>query len=369
VQHGKGWSILFGAVAGAAVLLFVVSPFVGWWLPRDVSWWGADVDFLFYLILGITGFFFILTEAILVYFMYTYAGLPPGAEQPVGHHYAEKKVFWTTFFKRIARPVTAVIHNQHRLELFWTAVPAAILLFIAFAQVSTWADIKYHARMPIPDQILEVRARQFEWRMRYPTEKTSAELLAGWKAGVPTEASRLWVKTWRWDDIHVVSEIHTWQRAHVRVELKTDDVIHSFYLPNLRLKQDALPGRTIPVWFQPAVKDPSVSVANTRRIEETTTEARPPDNEHHWMLPNDDKTDGRYHWVRWEDGYDPDKKLANQPGQVWDLACAELCGWGHYKMHGRLYVHENEQDYRDWLRAAEHETHRTRPEPTTPPAK
>src|SRR5690349_2591007 len=106
----------------AAVALFVVAPFVGpgpngWWLPHNVSTFGPKVDMLFYLILGITGFFFIVTESILVYFMYAYAGGPGGHEHPVGHHYAEKKVFWTTFFKRIARPVTAIIHDQHRLEL------------------------------------------------------------------------------------------------------------------------------------------------------------------------------------------------------------------------------------------------------------
>ena len=64
----------------------------------------------------------------------------------------------------------------------------------------------------------------------------------------------------------------------ILVQLKSEDVLHSFFLPNLRVKQDAVPGMKIPVWFR-AVKTGD-----------------------------------------------------------FDLVCAELCGWGHYKMKGRLTV-------------------------------
>src|SRR6516164_4613623 len=146
----------------AAVALFVVAPFAGWWLPRNVSSYGPKVDNLFYVILAITGFFFILTESLLVYFMFAYAGGPGTRSHVFGHHYAENKVFWTSMFKNLFRPITAVIHNQHRLEVTWTLVPAVILLFIAFVQVNTWEEIKYLSRMPKPDeqpQYMEVSAR------------------------------------------------------------------------------------------------------------------------------------------------------------------------------------------------------------------
>src|SRR5262249_42483586 len=110
------------------------------------------------------------------------------------------------------------------------------------------------------------------------------------------------------------------------VHLKTRDVIHSFYLPNLRLKQDALPGKTIPVWFE-------LTEYNTRY---------------------NDKAG------QWLDGYDPQTGTWDEKGtNVWDLACAELCGWGHYKMLGRLYVHENEADFMKWLEHAKKEQGRT----------
>jgi len=72
----KLWSVLFAVVNLAALGLFVVAPSYGWWLPRDVSTTGDGVDFLFFLILYTTGFFFVLTQAILVYFMWVYAGEP-----------------------------------------------------------------------------------------------------------------------------------------------------------------------------------------------------------------------------------------------------------------------------------------------------
>jgi cytochrome c oxidase subunit 2 len=384
------WSVLFGAVMLGAALLFVIAPLVPdrhWWLPKNVSSFGGQVDGLFYLILAITGFFFILTEALLVYFMYRYAGGPGTREQVFGHHYAEKKVFWTSFFKSIFRPVTAVLHNQHRVELAWTLVPAVILLFIALVQIEAWANIKYQSRMPLPEeqvkfklvapsfvalrgsgvpegvvsrlesmkdetfndeepflkraaqvlspddvqryrgrllevgdsqpQQVEVSARQFEWRIRYP----SASRMNDWQkkpAAQGYESATRFAADRQADDLHLVNELHVWKYKPVLVQLKTQDVIHSFYLPNLRLKQDALPGKTIPVWFM-------ATESNTVR-----------------------KGD------RWEDGLGRDPKTGEVKDRdfAWDLLCAELCGWGHYKMQGRLYVHPDKDDYLAWLAQA-----------------
>jgi cytochrome c oxidase subunit 2 len=349
---GKWWSVLFAVVMIASGGLFVVAPFVDrWWLPQSVSTHGADVDRLFYIILGITGFFFILTEALLVTFMWRFAH-QPGEFKPhaFGHHADVKKVFWTTFFKRIFRPVSAVLHNQHRVELAWTLVPAAILLYIAFAQVNTWAVAKYKSRMPqveelpadqVPQQV-EISARQFEWRMRYPSparwdtwrhpekhnELTPAQIL---------QDMRSFGRAPQPDDVHVVNELHVWtdsrlgrdaqaqQFPAVVMHLRTIDVIHSLNLPYMRVKQDALPGKVIPVWFRP-------TKYNT--IYHSKTE-------------------------RWVDGYNPDTNETGDRHQVWEIPCAELCGWGHYRMIGRVYVHEDEEHFLQWLRATAARTQST----------
>ena len=69
----KVWSILFGVVMAGCFVGFAISPLMGWWMPEGVSSHADDVDNLFYIILWITTFFFILTEALLVYFMWRYA--------------------------------------------------------------------------------------------------------------------------------------------------------------------------------------------------------------------------------------------------------------------------------------------------------
>ncbi len=296
----KFWAILFGAVIAAETLLFVVAGFVpglGWWLPQHFSSYGPDVDHLFYLILAFTGFFFLLTEGLLVYAMWKYVAQP-----------GQKSTY---------------THGSHKLEVMWTIVPALILLFIAFAQVQAWAHIKYISRMPVPNQVFEVTARQFEWRFRYPTAEQNAEILNGWKEGSETKAASDWQREPQADDIHLVNEVHTWKGARVRFYLKSRDVIHSFFLPNMRIKQDALPGKVIPVWFDSAG---ATAEANCHYDEATKT----------WVIP-------------------PDKVARSE------LACAELCGWGHYKMRGLIYVHEDEADYNKWLAHASAEERRTSP--------
>jgi cytochrome c oxidase subunit 2 len=268
----KWWGIFFGAVLLASFLLVAVAPLVGWGLPPNVASYGGDVDLLYYVILGFTTFFFVLTEVLLVWAMIRYAWKP--------NHKSD------------------YVEGNHRLELLWTIVPAGILLFIAFAQISAWEKIKYQAKMPNPDQILQITARQWDWTLRYPADVAHSDADA-----------RRWVEHPEIDDIYLADELHCWQDANVKMYLKTQDVLHSFFLPNLRLKQDALPGKTIPMWF--------------KAIDFNTTF---------------DETTG--------------KCVLTDKSKEWEIMCAELCGGGHYRMRGLLYVHKDKDDYLKWLEHA-----------------
>ena len=286
----KIWSILFGVVAFLGFALFVIAPIVGWWLPKDISTFGGEVDFLFYMILAITAFFYVLTEAILVYNMYRFEG-QAGRKAPF-------------------------VHGSHRLEVLWTAVPAVILVIIAVSQISAWERIKYQKNMPAPNgetQQMEVSARQWEWRIRYP----NVGRIEDWQK-TPDHAKDFGASPHQ-DDIHLVNQVHVYQGQKVLVHLKTRDVIHSFFLPNLRLKQDALPGKTIPVWFEVDNKQDNHNVEF------------------------DEKTG----------------KLKELEGRNWELACAEYCGTRHSMMRGRLYVHKDKAEYLKWLRHVEKEQRRT----------
>src|SRR5437764_12658089 len=109
------------------------------------------------------------------------------------------------------------------------------------------------------------------------------------------------------DDVFVVNEMHVWKGQAVVVHLSTRDVIHSLNLPNFRVKQDALPGKLIPVFFTP-------TKANCWHDKQAN---------------------------RWLDGRDPKSGEENKD-LIYDIPCAELCGWGHYRMIGRVYVHKDE---------------------------
>ena len=119
---------------------------------------------------------------------------------------------------------------------------------------------------PATDFEIKVTAKQFNWDVSYP----------GADGKLGTE-----------DDIKFDNDVHVPVNKIVRVHLASNDVIHSFFIPNMRFKQDAVPGRTILAWFE-----------------------------------------------------------ATKPGK-YELPCAELCGFGHSGMKGWLHVHSVE-DYKKW---------------------
>jgi heme/copper-type cytochrome/quinol oxidase subunit 2 len=363
IVGNKCWSVLFGVVMLACFVGFAISPFVGWWMPQGLSTHAADVDFLFYVILYITTFFFILTEALIVVFMWCYA-----SKGDMKHPVSEQ-----ADYPSYLKPLTNLLYDQHRVEMAWTFVPAVILLYIAFAQVGTWANVKYQSRIRSQEQAnaaqalqIGVSARQFEWRMRYPsverfkewvvyentqedytrwltarnaTEEHHKKSVADktvtnkdyekWLTDIRATKSDYQVllankkldhasfgKIPQADDVYVVNELHIWQDHQVMVHLSTRDVIHSFNLPHFRVKQDALPGKIIPVWFTP-------TKSNTVRVKGAAI---------------------------WHDGLGRDDE--GQPKdrtRVWDIPCAELCGWGHWRMVGRVYVHPTQEDFLAWL--------------------
>ncbi len=210
------------------------------WLPENVSTFGTEIDSLLYLIYYITGAVFIIVTVVMVLFLVMYR-----------HREGRRAVY---------------SHGNMTLEIIWTVVPAVILLVLAFISVSTWHKVKANA--PPSDFNLQVTAKQFNWEILYPGPDG--------KFGTP-------------DDFKVDNEMHVPVNKVVRIILKSKDVIHSFFLPNLRLKQDAVPGMDILVWF-----------------EATKT--------------------GKY-----------------------ELPCAELCGFGHSGMLGWLYV-DAPEDYEKWLK-------------------
>ena len=224
------WSFLFLLVPLLGVATFVFAPYFNIWLPTDVSEHGRVIDGLFMFILYLTGAVFIVTELVLVYYMWKYDA--NSNDKPVKFS-----------------------HGSHALELVWTILPAVTLLFIAIYQMEAWAS----AKMLPPDMppTAEVTGRQFNWDFRYP--------------GPDNE---LYTED---DIVRTDGKLYLPVDEDVLLRINSADVLHSFFLPNLRLKQDVVPGMEQSMWFKAK------------------------------------KTGG------------------------YDIVCAELCGWGHYKMKGRVF--------------------------------
>ncbi|MBL4886613.1 MAG: cytochrome c oxidase subunit II, partial [Planctomycetaceae bacterium] len=143
------WLLFFLAWPILALIISALTPALNWGFPGDGasdSPLGDEIDHLYYLILVLTVIVFIGTQVGLIYVLWTASGRPK--DQPV----------WYS-------------HGNHKLEIIWTVIPGAILLFLAFYQMRVWAEFRIESSFPQQARtniIAEVTARQFEWRLRYP---------------------------------------------------------------------------------------------------------------------------------------------------------------------------------------------------------
>ena len=223
--------VVFPAFAGAL-------PF---WLklPEGVSSYSGRVDGLFYLILWITGIIFVVVEALLLFFLFRYR------------------------FREGRRALYT--DGNNRVEVVWTIVPAVICVVIALLSRRSWEEIKQ--RMPKDAMQVEITGEQFAWNIRY----------AGPDGKLDTA-----------DDVVTLNQLHFPVGRPVVATLRSKDVIHSFFLPEFRVKQDAVPGMSTRIWF------------DSMRVGE------------------------------------------------FEIACAELCGLGHYRMKGFVKV-ETPEEFQKWL--------------------
>jgi cytochrome c oxidase subunit 2 len=213
------------------------------WLPPGLSSYAREIDSLFYLILWITGIIFVVVQAALIFFVVKY------------RHHEGRRAYH--------------IHSNIRVEAVWTIIPFILVLVIAGLSIGPWLRIRDYNRFPPAAVEISIMAKQFEWLVTYPGPDNQLG-----NADDFTRRNRL--------DLPVGRVVH--------VHLEAEDVIHSFFLPEFRVKQDAVPGMRIPVWFQ-----------------------------------------------------------AEQTGE-YVLGCAELCGLGHYRMKGAVTVHEG-LAYERWMQS------------------
>ena len=194
-------------------------------------------------------------------------------------------------FRRGAHPVADYTGMKSRWSLYLVAAIAVseVALLVAF-ELPEWNDRINN--LPSPDEATVVRvvAEQFAWNVHYPGPdrvfgRTDVNRIAS-DNPLGLDRSDPFAK----DDITAINQLTVPVNHPVLIHLTSKDVIHSFTLYEMRVKQDAIPGTDSPVWFIPTV---------------TTDQMR--------------------------------QRLGN-PDFEFEIACSQLCGLGHYRMRGMVEV-------------------------------
>ncbi|HKV09616.1 MAG TPA: hypothetical protein VJ725_15845 [Thermoanaerobaculia bacterium] len=207
-------------------------------------------------------------------------------------------------FRKGRNPVASYTGAKGKFSTYGEAgvVLIEVLLLVIFA-VPIWA--KRVNAAPAKGEAVELRvvAEQFAWNVHYPGAdgvfgRTDVKLVTagGNPLGLdPTDPAGK-------DDITTINQLHLPVNKPALIYLTSKDVIHSFFLPQMRVKQDAIPGQVVPVYFTPTQVTPQESQFPTCAAKKT----------------------------------------------CWEIACAQLCGLTHYRMQGYYTIHA-QADFDKWL--------------------
>jgi cytochrome c oxidase subunit 2 len=241
-----------------------------WWLPAGASAATAAIDHQFTITFILMGIVFVAAQLALGLFAWRYRDTGSGSAD--------------------------YSHGNIRLEVIWTTLTAILFIGLNLAGSPIWAKERFRPAEEGATRV-EVTGMQFAWYFRYPgpdgkfgaTKPELEDPSAGGEGALGLDPADPASK----DDV-VTGIMEVPVGREVEVILRAHDVIHSFFVPSMRFKQDAVPGLAIHMHFTPT-----------------------------------------------------------QTGD-YEIACAELCGLGHYKMHGMLKV-VSQDDYDKWLAAREAE--------------
>jgi len=292
-RRNANYSLVFMIIFLVACIIsagYYKNYMLGYGPHESASEHGKSLDSLFNITLFFTGIVFFLTQIALFYYAFKYKGV------------------------RGRKPL--YLPHDNKLEIIWTAIPAVVMTFLVVGGLDAWNDVMADIA-PGEDHIeIEGTGYQFAWHLRYPGPdgKLGArnfKLING-----VNPLGQDWTDEKNLDDLHP-SEVVLPVNKKVRVRITARDVLHNFYLPHFRVKMDAVPG--MPTYF---IFTPTKTTEEYRQELSNYPEYQVPD-------PND-----------------PEKMLWETFN--YELACAELCGTGHYSMR-RLVRIVSEEEYKAWL--------------------
>jgi cytochrome c oxidase subunit 2 len=210
-------------------------------------------------------------------------------------------LFWFSFrYQESDKRKAFYYPNSNKLEMIWTGVPTIILTILVVIGLKYW--FKFTAPAPKNSQLIEITGHQFGWEIRYPG-RDGVLGRKNYKMTDPAKSNPLgvdWADEASHDDIHVTTTMHVVVNKPVKLVINSQDVIHDVGLPQFRLKMDAVPGTPTTLWFTPTI---------------TTAEM---------------------------------KKKTDNPNFVYEIACDQLCGNGHFTMRGIIEV-DTQKEYNAWM--------------------
>lgn len=254
----------------AAIWSFMVSK--PDFLPEASSEHGVLTDSMFWISMGIITLAFFVTSALLFWFSFRYQYNPNRR---------------ATFY-----PV------NHKLELIWTVIPAIVMAALVFTGWRVWRDIT--AEAPEEAYVIEVIGKQFNWYTRYPGKDDAQLGNYNYKLIESTNETGIDPSDEASFDDFVESALVIPKGKPVLLRIRSRDVLHSVFLPHLRVKMDAVPGMPTKFWF-----------TATKTTDEMKAETNNPDFEY-------------------------------------QLNCTEVCGQGHFSMRMPMKVME-EDEYLAWV--------------------
>jgi cytochrome c oxidase subunit II len=244
---------------GITVYLFITKP---WWFPPSITEVGNLIDSQFHRTLIITGIVFVL---------------------------AQLGLAWVIFKYRDHGQKASYFEGNNAFEVIWTLATIVLFVGLGLYAESAWATVHFEPAKA-GDLQIEVTGQQFTWDFRYAGPDGKFGMLkpamVSASTGNPLGLDRNDPEAK--DDI-VTPILGVPVNREVELLIRSQDVTHSFFVRELRIKQDAVPGMIIHMHF-----------------------------------------------------------TATQTGE-YDLACAELCGLGHYKMSSKLKV-MTDAEFAEWLK-------------------
>ena len=286
------------------VTIFSFASYTKVLLPEAASEHGETYDTLFFVSFALIMFVQIITQALLHYFSYKYRGLKKTKAEFITHN--------------------------NKLEFIWTIIPAIVLFGLILYGMTTWSQIM-NFEEDEDALVIELYAQQWNWKARYAGADNvlgdaNVRFLNDYDGlnvvGIDSSDPN------GLDDIVVTQEFHLPVDKKVIFKFRSQDVLHSAYMPHFRAQMNCVPGMITEFSFTPSI---------------TTAD----------MRMNADVVDkvNRINKIRYENSQELIAKGEESldPYQFdYLLLCAKICGASHYNMQMKIIV-ESEKDFNKWI--------------------